>query len=281
MKFNGQATSFLHMRRTALWALLLPIALAPSQAGAQKTTLEIITLKYRTAEQLIPALQPLVAKSGTISGLQNQLIIRTTPANLAELKRLLATLDAMPRQLLITVRQSAMHHRDGAQTQTSAGAIDAARIESTRSLESDRNTQSLQLIEGNRAFIQTGPSVPLSQRQILPATVNGWLRRGNTYPAEYRDALTGFYVLPRLAGDRVTLEVSPLRDTLSGPDQNLPPGSANVERIATTVAGRLGEWIELGAMAQGVPSPQSAMLGSTRDNSPGNWRILIKVEEIR
>jgi len=88
-------------------------------------------------------------------------------------------------------------------------------------------------------------------------------------------------VLPRLAGDRVTLEINPQRDTLARPEQNLPRGSVNIQRAGTTVSGRLGEWIELGAVAQGVSNQQSAILGSTRETSEGNRRILLKVDEIR
>jgi len=168
---------------------------------------------------------------------------------------------------LITVRQDA--------------ALDSGRVHSTRSLDSDRNTQTLQVLEGNSAFIRTGPSVPLPQRQVLRTIVNGRIVERIVDPVEYRDVMTGFHALPRLAGDRVTLEISPQRDTLPTPDQNLPHGSVNVQRIATTVSGRLGEWMEIGWLAQGVSNEQSVVLGSTRGTSTDNRRILIKVDAIR
>lgn len=238
---------------------------APAQA--QMTVLEVITLKYRTAEQVIPVLGPLIQKPGTISGLQQQLIVRTTAANLADIKQVLATLDAAPRRLLITVRQDA--------------TLDSGRANSTRSLDSDRNTQTLQVIEGNSAFIRTGQSVPLPQRQVSRTIVNGQIVERLVNSVEYRDVMTGFYALPRLDGDRVTLEISPQRDTLPTPDQNLPHGSVNVQRVATTVSGRLGEWMEIGRLAEGVSNELSVILGSTRENSIDNRRILIRIDEIR
>ena len=42
-------------------------------------------------------------------------------------------------------------------------------------------------------------------------------------------------------GDQVTLEISPFDDTAGR-----LPGSVNVQRLVTTVSGRLGEWIALG-----------------------------------
>ena len=284
-------------------------ALAPLMAFAQATALEVITLKYRTAEQVMPVLKPLLDKSGTLSGMQNQLIVRTTTANLAELKQVLATLDAVPRRLMITVRQDATVERDRTRTDVSGrvsaggtsiavgpGSADArggaaenrrgdefirGRIDNTRSLDAERNAQSLQVLEGNSAFIRTGQSVPVPQRQVVRTIVNGQVVERVSNSVEFRDVLTGFYVLPRLAGDRVTLEINPQRDTLARPEQNLPPGSVNVQQAATTVSGRLGEWIEVGGVVQGVSNQHATILGSTRETSSDDRRILLKVEEIR
>jgi type II secretory pathway component GspD/PulD (secretin) len=293
-------------RRLAVLLVLLSVG-AALPALAQNAVLEVIALKYRSAEQVIPVLKPLLDARGSLSGMQNQLIIRTTPANLAELKQVLATLDAMPRRLMITVRQDADSSRDQTAAEVSgrvssgnatvivpgsgmsSGVVGArrgddtihGRIDSTRSLDSDRNTQTLQVLEGNSAFIRIGQSVPLPQRQVIRTIVNGQIVERIVNTAEYRDVMTGFYALPRLAGDRVTLEISPQHDTLPRPEQNLPRGSVNVQRVATTVSGRLGEWIEIGGLVQGMSTQQSVTLGSTREVSADNRRILLKVEEIR
>jgi type II secretory pathway component GspD/PulD (secretin) len=262
-------------------------ALMATAAFAQNSTLEVITLKYRTAEQVIPVLQPLLDKSGSLSGMQSQLFVRTTAANLADLKRVLATLDAAPRRLMITVRQDAMLDRDRTVGEVSGristGGDDAlrARIDSTRTLDSDRNTQNLQVLEGSSAFIRTGQSVPVRQPLVTRTIINGRVVENVSNTVEYRDVTTGFYVLPRLAGDRVTLDINPQRDTLARPEQNLPRGSVNVQQASTTVSGRLGEWIEVGGVVQGVANQQTVILGGTREVSRDNRRILLKVEEIR
>ena len=267
---------------------------------AQTGTLEVITLKYRTAEQVMPLLRPMLDKSGTMTGMQNQLIVRTSLANLNDLKKILATIDAMPRRLLITVRQDAAVDRERADAQvagriaTGSGSIvigsggsggsDSglrARIDNTRSLNDDRNTQTIQVLEGNSAFITFGQSVPVPQRQVTRTIVNGQIVDRVSSATEYRDAQTGFQVLPRLNGDRVLLEISPQRDTFASPEQNLQPGSVNTQRAATTVSGRLGEWIELGGIAQGGVNQQTVILGSTRETSTDNRRVLVKVDEIR
>jgi Bacterial type II and III secretion system protein len=271
----------------------------------QSGALEIITLRYRTADQVIPVLKPMLDKSGTMSGMQNQLIIRTTASNLAELKKILASIDAMPRRLMITVRQDADLDRERSVAQISGrissgnttlvvpggagGGIEArrgddvirGRIDNTRSLESDGNTQTLQVLEGNSAYIRMGQSVAVPQRQVTRAIVNGRVVDQVGTGVEYRDVMTGFYVLPRLSGDVVTVEISPQRDTLARPEQNLPRGSVNVQSAATTVSGALGQWLEVGGIVQGASNDQSVLLGSTRTTSSDNRRILIRVDEIR
>jgi type II secretory pathway component GspD/PulD (secretin) len=298
----------LRLIHLARGSLVLCGIFAAATAFAQSTSLEIIRLKNRTAEQLIPVLKPLLDKSGTLSGMQNQLIVRTTAANLADIKRVLETLDAAPRRLMITVRQDAMVDRDRTQTEVSGrlstggasvvvpgggnvrgGTVEVqrgddvlrGRIDSTRALDADRNIQSLQVLEGSSAFIRAGQSVPVQQPLVARTIVNGRVVDRVNNAVEYRDITSGFYVLPRLAGDRVTLEINPQRDTLARPEQNLPPGSVNVQQASTTVSGRLGEWIEVGGVVQGVSSQQTTILGSTRELSSDNRRILLKVEEIR
>ena len=298
-----------HFKRISRLAALLVLFFAQIALHAEGGTVEVITLRYRTAEQLMPLLRPMLDKDGSMTGMQNQLIVRTSPRNLNDLKKILATLDAMPRRLLITVRQDAAVDRERTEVQASsrivagnggvavgepargAGGVAQvqrgddvlrARTDSTRSLSDDHNAQTLQVLEGNSAFINFGQSVPVQQLQVTPTIVNGRVINSvNGAAVQYRDAQSGFYVLPRLSGEQVTLEISPQRDTFARPEQNLPPGSINTQRAATTVAGRLGEWIEIGGIAQGGANQQTVILGSTRETSADNRRILVKVEEIR
>lgn len=82
--------------------LLLALAAASTTAGAQP--IEIIGLRHRFADDLLPLLQPLVEPGGALTGQGSQLFLRASPANARQIKEVLATLDRPPRQLLITVR---------------------------------------------------------------------------------------------------------------------------------------------------------------------------------
>ena len=71
---------------------LSALALAAAQALAQQS-LEIIALRHRTVEQVLPVLRPLLEPGGTLTGQRGQLIVRASPANLAELRQALAAID--------------------------------------------------------------------------------------------------------------------------------------------------------------------------------------------
>ncbi len=266
--------------------------------------LEVIPLRYRMAQEVIPIIQPMLEREGSVSGFQGQLVVRTTPANLEEVKRILASLDTAPRQLLITVRQDAEAGR-GRSTAEVSGSVggdhgrvtvpgsgdprsgnvvlregdDSVRLqvlEGTGS-QSDRNTQSLRVMEGREAFVRVGQSVPVRERQVQRSVVGGRVVEQVVETAQYRDAATGFYVLPRVTGDRVTLNISSQRETLS----KQAHGGVNVQSIATTVSGRLGEWMEIGGIGQDARGQQSVLLGRTTTATRDSGRVLIKVEEVR
>ncbi|MBI2509360.1 MAG: hypothetical protein HYV99_05160 [Betaproteobacteria bacterium] len=55
----------------------------------------------------------------------------------------------------------------------------------------------------------------------------------------------------------------------------------NVQRVVTTVSGRLGEWMEIGGITQDGGGRQSVLLGRTTTASSDSRRVLIRVEEVR
>lgn len=288
------------MKKTIVTISLLCFFMLPSLAPAEPTVLEVIPLKYRTTDEVIPAIRPFLHKQGALSGMQGQLIIRTTPANLQEIKRLLDNLDTVPRRLKITVRQD-VDSTTKQRLRELSGSIGAggvrvtvpgsrdnsglviegvrgddnlkARVQDSQSIENDKNTQHLQVLEGNRAFIRIGQSLPIPERSVF-LTPQGVRVIEST---QFRDATTGFYVLPRINGDRVTLEVSPQRDSPS----TQSPGSINIQHIVTSVSGRLGEWIDLGGVGQNK-TDQTSGIGSRGDTTTVEQRtVLIRVEEVR
>ena len=135
------------------------LAAAPF-AAARAQAIEVIDLRFRTADQVLPVLQPLVEPGGALSGQGSQLFLRSSRANATQIRQVLATLDRPPRQLQIHVRQdliqegtSRQRSADGSVTITSRRSFGSASADmrdgaatSTRGAE-----QSLRVLEGGRA----------------------------------------------------------------------------------------------------------------------------------
>lgn len=301
---NGMTTR-LTVRAFCRWVILAALLTAAALTRAEPVV-EVIPLHYRTAEEVIPILQPMLAREGAISGFKGQLIIRTTPENLAELKRILATVDAAPRQLIITVRQDADDslRRRSADVSGNIGNDNArvivppaagrdnrggriviqdgdsrvsGHVLDSASRASERNIQTIRVMEGREAFIAVGQSVPVRDRQVTRTIVNGQVVEQVVNTTQYRDVATGFYVRPRLSGDRVMLDISPQRESLSRDVR----GGVNVQRAATTVSGRLGEWLEIGGITQTASGQEAVLLGRSSSTATDDRRVLVKVEEVR
>ena len=281
-----------------LIAMLL--CLLPAFALAQQE-MEIIPLKNRTVDQVMPVIRPLVEPGGALSGMNNQLILRASRKNREEIKLALAALDTPARQLVIRVTQNrdAAMARSGAeafgsvgndnvritQRATGAGAgggtvvnrhgdsVVGGQVVETRSTRTASAAQSVQVVEGGRAFINVGQSVPLPMQQVVLGPGGAIV----TNTTVYRDIGQGFYAEPRLAGDRVTLEISPQFDTPG----NAGYGSVNTQRVSTTVSGRLGEWIELGGSGQQAAGTNRGNLSVGTSDVRDNRSIWLLVEEVR
>ncbi|MDE2310409.1 MAG: hypothetical protein KGL01_06215 [Betaproteobacteria bacterium] len=264
--------------------------------------LEVIPLRHRNVEDVLPIIRPLLDHDGVASGMNNQLILRTSPQNLAEIRKLLESIDTAPRRLRITVLQNVDSDTVRRLTEVSgsvglgrdarvsvpggAGAggltVEAGqgadrvrgRIVSTRSLEDDKKTQQIQVLEGGRALVSVGQSVPVLQRQVVQSPWNTQV----TESTQYQNVTSGFYVRPRLSGDRVTLEISAQNDELA-PNSGNPP-TARVQQVTTTVSGRLGEWLVLGDILRQTAGEGSTLSSRSASDVRERRDVLLKVEEI-
>lgn len=284
-------------------AIILSVFLVcylPSVAAQLKV--EIIPLHHRTADQIIPILSPLVSDGGAITGMNNQLIVKTTPANLEELKKVLASLDKPLHRLMITVRQdidsTAARDRSSINGTYSTGDVTISnssgrrgrtgaginltdengnsirlRNNSTHSALADSNDFHVQTVEGQPAWIQTGKSVPVANQTT-------YIRRDGVAvqdTVDYQDVTSGFYVIANLNGDNVTLSISP-NLSRAHPHQG---GEFEVQNIQTTVQGRLGEWISIGGIDQSGNHEDESFLSSTRRRNQETRTVLLKVDEIK
>lgn len=251
---------------TASAVFLASVALAQER-------LEVIALRHRTADQVLPVLQPLLEPGAALSGQGNQLFVRTSPRNLADLRAALDAIDTPLRRLVVSVRfeRAGDAERSGVEARTSPRSVGVG-VTDERTSRDARVDQRIQVLEGGRAFIATGVSRPLTERSVVQSPRGAVV----TETRAIQDVTTGFFVVPRIAGDAVTLEIAP--------QQAQPIGAGGAVaglRASTVVRSRIGEWIALAGiqsegerLEQGIASARMARGSETQ----GIW---VKVEEVR
>lgn len=284
------------MTRLACLAAALLFAL---QAVAAPDDIHVITLKHRTAQELVPVIRPLLGPTDAVSAIDYRLLIRTSPKRLADVERVVQQLDVAQRNLTLTVRQgSQAENRDTSQglsgevdigrdaritlprgTTDDRGAViegqsgDARlryQTRAERSSASDNRTQTLRVQDGEPAYIRLGQSVPHVKRII---SLSG-RQLAITQGVEYQNVVTGFEVLPRVQGERVQLEITPRLSSLADPASGL----ANFQELRTTVNVRLGEWIDLGGISGAGENVRRAIVESATAGSTEQRSVWLKVE---
>ncbi len=255
----------------------------------------------RNAAELVQILKPLIPPPGSINHFQNQLIIKTSPGNFAEIQALLKKLDSAPENLLILVRFSddAQVRADIAQAsarvrsgnlalssgqELSGKGLNAAigsrdnnaqlRLQRSRSTQTGNEQHSIRVLEGQQAFIRTGQSVPQTHTQVTTSSFGTQITQGT----HFEEFGSGFYVLPRLSGDRVNLEISTQRRRLDGQSNSI--NSAKVQEATTHITGSVGRWIEIGGVNSSAQrrslSSNSSRVRSTREQNS----IYVKIQRL-
>lgn len=237
-------------------------------AHANEPGLEVITLQHRAAADLLPLLQPFVAADGVIKGTDDKLIVRTNATNLAELRKLIAELDRPLRRLMIEIKQLS---GDSAREDAAAMNNHGAKVWRTEKRDDADRLQQVQVIEGAQAFIDVGRQIPISDFAVT-LDRNGTRIEQDT---RYVGTTTGFYARPHLSGDTVTLDVSPYQTTTEGSG---PQPTFNVQSLRTTITGKLGEWIALGASTRETERhDRDAITYSTSQRGEQDRRIVLRV----
>ncbi|MEN3113044.1 secretin N-terminal domain-containing protein [Uliginosibacterium paludis] len=229
--------------------LLALICLMLSAAVSAQQRMEILSLRHRLPEQVLPTLQGLLEPGGSVSAMSGKIIVRSSPGNIAELRQALEAIDQPVRRLLISVRQGGSRNSEATRIGADGRVIlrgdevdvrARADAESGRRSESENIVSRVQTVEDGEALIQLGQSVPVPATQTVYGPNGVVVTRG----AQYVSTGSGFMARPRLAGNNVTVSIAPQSQRMS------PGGRIEGSGLQTTVSGRLGEWIPLGGVSQ-------------------------------
>jgi len=258
--------------------LTVTVALWISFASAQQ--MEVIELRSKSVEQVLPVLQPLVEPGGTLSGMNNQLFLRASARNRAEIKKALAAIDTPTRRLIIRTSQNreTENNSQGAEASgqvvlgSSRHANAQAQVWNTKSVRGESAGQMVQTVDGGQAFIQVGRSLAIPMRQVAIGPGGAIINE----TVVYKDVGSGFYAVPHLNGQRVTIEISQQADSVA----SYRNGTINTQRLSTTVSGQLGEWIALGGGGRQATGNQNGAFSVSSSDARDSRSIWLMVEEV-
>jgi len=99
------------VRQFLLTVLAGVLYTTPTLTHATEAELRVMTLKHRLAEEMVPAVRPLLAPGESVSGMDSRLIVRAAPQTFAQIEHLLAEIDRPRRNLRISVRHTGESER--------------------------------------------------------------------------------------------------------------------------------------------------------------------------
>jgi len=234
---------------------------------------------------VIPLIKPFLKPGDGISGSGFSLFVRTDPDTLAQIRQMLSSLDRAPESLMISVRRG--HQRSGYERHLGArGAVVAdndgvdgavvihGRDSSGRSAGSE--VQRVRAIAGEPALIQAGLELNQPQYQRYYGPDGTTVRRS----VSRQSFTSGVYVTVQVQrGDRVRIEIGS-RDShpRAGRYGTI---TAGVQNVSTVVSGRLGEWIEIGAMSRSYSGGSSGLASSGVSAGRSSDPVYLKVDRVR
>lgn len=267
------------------------IALLPllnSYPASADYPIEVIQLTSRPLEEILPVIRPLIGVDGTATGMGNSLVLKAAPEQVREIRKLLLEIDRPPKRLLITVSKQGDSARASSGSSASADiragdgqisinspghAVDETRarvrIHDSNNQRTRTAGQKVQALEGRPAFIASGSRFPVHG-------VESYIEHGQVHErhiTRMHDMSSGFYVVPRVSGKDVTLEIHQ-RDDRPGPQR----GVIKTQSTDSVVRGRLGEWISLGGINNTTSSSQGGLGRSHVTQGSVVQQIEVRVE---
>jgi type II secretory pathway component GspD/PulD (secretin) len=270
------------MLKIALIILLVFKALLIGCAYAEDSIIEVIPLYNRPASEIEPLLGPLLENGDRVIADGANLLVKTTPSHLSEIKSFIKKLDTHLNDLVITVLQSrqttadelnmqirAQIHVPGNDLSKSAGNLSGYTYQ-TQDRNDHDTKQTIRTLEGKPAYIKTGNTYPVQNYQTYSS---GYGYSGASSSTDYVEASTGFSVTPRLSGQQVTLEISPWSDNFETRSR------IQTQEAQSTLTVNLGEWIEIGGADESKQSSGNRALARSWQTHENKLHILIKAEK--
>lgn len=268
------------MRLSQLISHVLPatsvMLMMPAAIAAQP--MQTYVIDSFGGESLVSVIQPMLVDGGSVSSYQGRLVVRTTPANYAEVKRLLKQVDTTPKQLKLSLRVKENGHYSNRgvdvgdvvisrNTQGKWGVGGRVDVDYGNGSRQNTSTYTVNTLSGYRANIDSGTLMSLSRAYVT--------RYGVTSQQTLVPITQGMSVLPRQLPDgRVQLDVSQQYDTVKLATSRYGDPKINTQNSQTQIVAQPNQWVSIGNIVQ--QQDYSRTLG--KSSSFINIPIEIKIE---
>ncbi|CEK11687.1 type II/III secretion system protein [Legionella hackeliae] len=241
---------------------LLCLFFIATNALALPLMTKVIQLNYQNADTVIQLVQPLLQDGEQITGNGQTLVVKVTPQTLTQLRVLLNKIDQPPVTFEITIFQG---DPDWLSTQNSNTIVI-----STSSQQNQQRRQSVQVMNGQSAFISTGQDQP-----VISSVGIGWWGPGISY--DRRLVQDGLLVEPTLQGQKVKLTVRRIREQ----DSRVSNQQFDQQQVMTTVMVPLNKWVSLSSPQGDAPADSNTEVIRAGDQFQQNSTLYIKVSIVK
>lgn len=273
------------MHKRLLGWLLACLLLSPLATGylAAADQFKIISLQHRFAQDILPMIEPMVGLSGSVRAIDNHLLVSTSPDRFSQIEAVISQLDVARKNVRITVSHASDIQAEqrgvgvsgrgrigNVEITTSRGARDGINIDlqDRGSVYSSMGSEFLTVVDGERAFIRVGQSVPYTQQWVY--LTNRYINIQQT--VEFQDITTGFAVRPRYIGEQVELEITPRIARLN------QAGFIDFEELSTVITVKPGEWFDLGGNMQNRDAVSREILSVSSGGNRQSSGLRIRVD---
>jgi hypothetical protein len=229
---------------------------------AETVQLEKIELQHNLAQDIIPLVKPFLVENASISAEDYTIILKTTPENMQQVKKLIHDLDIPSKQLQISVSldpqvilqtlvtnktqqapQADITTDENKSAVNPSADADKSLIYKTTGREVIPGIQIIKVLQNRWSMIRTGQTIPVMKRIRNPdGTV--------TESISHQQVNQGLRIKLQLSGQAVTLYVQPFYEA----ESQTGPGTKLYYKQEKVAHAMLGNWFGLEATS-GVPIP--------------------------
>jgi type II secretory pathway component GspD/PulD (secretin) len=270
-------------------AVLLTANVLPTDIGLT-AEVAIIPVNYRKAQEVLPTVEKLLSKEGTVSAdhRTNSLVVSDSKAHIRKIKNFLTRFDQPGQQVKVWVSFEDMNsaHRRYLEMQgaysgknwrigTGRRKTDGmdVRVQDGTGLENTSDLYQITVMSGSSAYIAAGKEIPVTRQWIDLCRRYG----GVVNTVDFKIIETGFEVTPVVSGNYANIDIMPRISSLDS-ENSTESQVIRFTQASTSLRVRIGQWVNIAGSSRSRNEVMQAILKGKADSSSRSMQISVKVD---